>query len=256
MTDSEYSFESFLPYRQALQLARMVSGLLRLELGMRRGCRNFDETLVSGISFNARAIFPDIKPPGMGEDEFREVRQREEEERAMNEEERGERIEKMAEDLRRSIEKGEIDIWDDTPRFVDADKVAEFRDNSLRKLTESLTPSLKPGAGLLADLTREAVGSVAAGTGDILRGYRGGLVAWDFARMHHEGEPPYKIAFSRQVAEALGLDPVLEGIRAARIPKPTARDRSRMRAALSLVESGIPELHGRIQEAMRTARLL
>lgn len=253
---AEYAFESFLPYRQALQLGRATQGLLRLEIGLRRGCGAFDETLVSGIAANARGLFPDIRPPELSEEKFQEARERENLESTMTEAEMDAYVERMAQDLRESIEAGEIDIWDDSPRFVETCRVVEFCSSFLDRLTSSMVPSLKPGAGLLGDLVRESANNLKTAPQERIRALRAGLAAWDFARMHHEGEPPYRIAFSSQVAEVLGIDPAMEKIRAVSMPRPTSRDRRRIKAALTVLGKGAPEFLESLRGALVMAGVL
>lgn len=255
MKSASYYFESFLPYRQSLQLGRTVNGLLELEIGASKACRSFDETHVSGIAASARGIFPDIKPPGMSGGEFAKMREREKSEEAMSEDEMAEHIEQMAQNLRAGIESGEIDIWDDTVRLIGDGQVADFCKEAWSNLNHSLVPSLKPGVGLLGDLVREAEGAVKTKEAGAIRGLRAALTIWDFARMHYEGEPPYKIVFSSQVAEALGLDPVTEKIREVSMPAPTNLDKRRMRAALSVVSRTAPKFHESLREALNQGRV-
>lgn len=255
MMNKGYAFESFLPYRQALNLGRTVEGLLRLEIGFRKGCGKFDETLVSGIAFVARDIFPEIKPPEMCEEEFQQMRDREEMEKSMTEVERSENIERMARKIGAAIESGELDIWDETPRFIEGSKVDEFCNNLWSRMNATMVPSLKPGVGLLGDLVRMGAENLKTGATDRVRACRAGLAVWTFARMHHEGEPPYRIEFSSQVAEALGIDPVMEKIRAAKMPAPNRMDMRRMEAALAVTRHGAPELLASLQEALAQARI-
>ncbi len=253
MDDKNYLFESFLPYRKALNLGRMVWGGLHISLGQIKRCQKFDETFVSGVGVNARSLFPGVRPAGESVESFTKILDREARGKAMTPEESSDYFEKMADDLRRSIDEGTIDIWDDTPRYIDGGEVGRFWAEAWEECRERILPSLNPDSGLLAKLVTGAGKAMCGRVENDMRGYRAGLVIWDFARMHYEGEPPYRVIFSPQVAEALGVDPELESIKLGSMPAPRRGDLRRMEAAMRTVRKFTPDNEECLAQALQQA---
>jgi len=209
-----YVFESFLPYRDALHLARWLQGLMILQRLLGRGgpiCEN----ACYGAGLAAQHIAPQIRSAAQSEEEFQKARQREESRSGLNEQERRdlleEETEELARELREKIDSGEIDIWDDTPVWVDRGEVQKFISRSLDYIEEKICPACNGEVSLLEKLVPIATAHLRKGTSD--RGLYATLMIWDYARMYYEGEPPYRVTFSAQVAETLGIDPQMESVK-------------------------------------------
>lgn len=211
----EYLFESFLNYRDSLYLARTLDSLLKLKKSLRHN-RKVDQTLTDYASSCIRMIFPDTKIPGWSEEEFLKLRQSEVENKSLSEEEFLEKIEKDSEEIRLKIESGEIDIFDDSPQYVSFGEAKSFFDNSLSTLKEKILPACNDSQSLLESITKKVLTLLdmpeEKSNFEEQKDYKAFLNLWDTARMFHEGEPPFKIRFSKQVAEQLGIDPIMEGI--------------------------------------------
>lgn len=232
--DKQRVFESFLPYRDALYLARWVQGLLTLRRLLNRG-GPVAENFCWGAGISARHLAPQIRPAGQSEEEFLRTIQRERQREGLSEDELGEMLEEEAEELREKIDSGEIDIWDDTPVWVDRGEVEDFISRSLDYLESKVCPACRAETSLLERLIPQAVDILRRG--DEGRTHYAALLVWDYARMYHEGEPPYRIVFSSQVAETLGIDPQMESIRMQEM-KPLRRPEARrLREARKLIRA-------------------
>lgn len=230
-----YVFESFLPYRDALHLARWLQGLMTLQRLLGRGgpiCEN----ACYGAGLAAQHIAPQIRYAGQSEEDFQAMRRREEARKNLSEQERRdlleEETEEMARELREKIDSGEIDIWDDTPVWVEREEVQEFISRSLDYIEEKICPACNEKASLLERLVPVAISQLRKGVSD--RRLYATLVIWDYARMYYEGEPPYRVVFSAQVAEALGVDAQMESVRFQKMRPLGLLETKRLRVARKL----------------------
>lgn len=231
----QYIFDSFLPYRDALHLSRWVQGLMVLGRLLRRG-GPIAENFCWGAGLSARHIAPQLRPAGQSEEGFRETLSREAQHESFNEEELRDFLEDEAEELRAKIDSGEIDIWDDTPVWVAREEVEDFISRSLEYLETKICSACNGEESLLERLIPQAVECLRRGNDS--RELYAGLLVWDYARMYYEGEPPYRVVFSPQVAETLGIDPQMESVKMQKM-RPLARPESRrLRVARAIVLKG------------------
>jgi len=247
---ADYCYESFLPYRHALFLERSIAGILRVENAKLKGCRSVYEGILDALGFSARVVFEDLRPFGMGENEFQEMRKKEESRKNMTEDERLEEIESEAESLRELIDSGEIDIWDDAYKFAEIGEALTYSRSVYQAIDSKIVPHLKPGDALFDKLVVESMDAIKAGDGHGMKTFRAALTAWDYGRMHHEGEPPFKIRFSQQVADELGIDAELESARMGHMGQVSSEDLRRISAALRVVWAGRPKLGLELKHAL------
>jgi hypothetical protein len=136
----------------------------------------------------------------------------------MSKEELEEYLDTQSQELIVKIESGEIDIWDDTPQYTSIEEAKRFLQDSTNTLSKKFLKACAPDKSLLEHITKTTTDLLSKEPKNKkeeneilgrLMTYKALLVLWDSARMFHEGEPPYKISFSNQVSEKLGLDPIL-----------------------------------------------
>lgn len=239
-SDQDFLFGSFLDYRNSLNLARSLDGLLRLKRALQQN-REVDQRLTDYASSCLRVIFPEIKIPGWTEREFKDLLESENKSKGLSTEELMDKIEEDAESLREKIDSGEIDIWDDTPKYVNYQECQDFLTKSTQILKSKILPACNPNVSLLESLTKNIIEFLDSKEYNHKLGqlYRGLLTLWDSARMFHEGEPPYKITFSKHVAEQLGIDPILESIKSNKMRAINNKhwEAKKLKAALSLCDS-------------------
>lgn len=234
-TSEQYVFESFLPYRGSLFLARWVQGLIVLQRAIDRG-GPIAENFCWGAGMAARHLAPQIRIAGQSEEEFLETAEREERDAGLSAEELLGRLEVEAEGLRDKIDSGEIDIWDDTPVWVSRGEVEDFITRSLDFLEAKICPACNGSTSLLERLIPLAVSGLRRK--EVNRQIYAILLMWDYARMHYEGEPPYRIVFSEQVADVLGIDPQLESAKMQKMGPLRKSESRRLRTARRLVLKG------------------
>lgn len=253
MTSDDFIFESFLPYRHALHLCRALTGLLTLSIRLRSSNSVVEESLAGRVSFSVRALFPSIKPPDLTDAQFKNLLEEEDRAARRTAAETEAEMERMAGEIRERIDSGEFDMWDDSPRFIDAREVENFCRIARSRVREQIVGNSRPGSSFISELAEGAISAMERGDEATMRGLRAVLVIWDYARMHHEGEPPYRVVFSGQVAEALGIDPVLESARIGELGEPSPSDIRRMRAALRVIRRFLPVKMGEARDALRLA---
>lgn len=230
-TSEQYVFESFLPYRGSLFLARWVQGLIVLQRALDRG-GPIAENFCWGAGMAARHLAPQIRIAGQSEEEFLETAKREERDAGLSSEELRDRLEGEAESLRDKINSGEIDIWDDTPVWVSRGEVEDFITRSLDFLESKICPACNGATSFLERLIPLAVDGLRRK--EVNREIYAALLLWDYARMHYEGEPPYRIVFSEQVADVLGIDPQLESVKMQKMGPLRKSESRRLRTARRL----------------------
>jgi len=222
----QFLYGCFLDYRRSLNLGRWLSALIQLCRLLADG-KLIREQIGDAAAHNARALFPELRPTGCSHDDFVKTRIREKRWEAFSEDEKTQEIEAESERLRAALDSGELDVWDDTPRFIEPGEAGRFVEDSLRLLSEKILPACNPSVSWLEKTTVEVLELLATSAeAKTLRAREAILCCWDQARIQHEGEPPYKIVFSRQVEEFLGIDGKLES---ARLDSPRSLSRQDIR---------------------------
>lgn len=213
----DFLFGCFLGYKDALYLCRSLDGLIRLNRAFQtKG--PIDQRITDYASSCIRTIFPKIKIPGWTTQEFEDLINNEEKNKNLSHEELMEKLDQESQILQEKIESGEIDIWDDTPKYVSIDECKTFLNDCINILKEKVLPACNEKVSLIESLSREIVNAISEDKNyQLQKDYQALLTLWDSARMHHEGEPPFKIVFASQVIEKLGIDPVMEEIRTSGI---------------------------------------
>jgi hypothetical protein len=246
-----FLFESFLPYRDALHLARWVQGLLRLQRALESG-GPVSEHFCWSAGAAARRIAPQIRPPEQSEESFAEITESERKEAEMSEDELEDRMEKLSADLAEKIDSGELDVWDDSPRWVDRGEVERFIAESLVYLEKKILPACNGSISFLEDILSDTLSSIRSRDLEQMRGYYALLLIWDYGRMFYEGEPPYRIVFSKQVAEVLGIDPEMESVRMQAM-RPVEGDSSkRLIRAKQIAARTFPSFDGELDMLFKT----
>lgn len=215
---TEYLYESFLPYFESLHMARWLTHLCDISRRLQKG-GPISENIGDAAAHNARIFNPDLRPANTNLDEFVKLRKREEKVNSMSADERNEFYQSEWETIKDKITSEEIDLWDDTPHFTDKAEIKRFFVESLSYLRTKVCPAVNPQTSFLEALLGQIVENLEANSSsesqNKVRGYQALLTLWDCARMAQEGRPPYQIKFSPQVAEALGIDPIVEESRLA-----------------------------------------
>jgi hypothetical protein len=216
--NTEYLYGSFLPYFESLHMARWLTRLCDISRRLQRN-GPISENIADGAAHNARIFNPDLRPANTSPAEFTKMREREVKLKSLSEEERDEFLQSEWKEVEEKITSGEIDLWDDTPVFTDRGEVERFFQESLTYLRTKVNPAANPQASFLEALLVKIVDCLTDNKDskiqNRIRGYQALLYLWDTARMAQEGRPPYQVKFSPQVAEALGIDPVVEESRLA-----------------------------------------
>jgi hypothetical protein len=249
-----FLFESFLPYRDALQLARWVQGVLRLQRALSAG-GPVSEHFCWGAGGAARRIAPQIRPAEQSKESFDELLEEERRQADLSESELEDRLEKLSESLAEKIDSGELDIWDDSPRWVDRSEVERFLDESLDYLEKKILPACNGKISFLESLIPHVLESIRAGNAAAMRGYYALLLIWDYGRMFYEGEPPYRIVFSKQVAEALGIDPEMESVRMQTMRPVEGEAARRLFRSRRIAESAHPDLIGEVESLFEVIKI-
>lgn len=236
----EYLFESFLPYREALNLGRALYGICKLKKIILLG-RNVEEQIIERISFNIRYLLPDIKPANITNEEFEKILKRERDDKTLSEDDLQERLENEGNELRAKIDSGELDIWDDSPNFIEFQKCSDYLDNALQALKSKIIDHLAPEKSFFEKMVKEGYGILCKtndktnlSNPDITK-LQVLLRIWDYAKIAYEKEPPYKIVFSEQVAEFLGIDPVMESIKFQELRGLTKREKKDLKRLSSIL---------------------
>ena len=249
----DFLYGCFLDYRNSLNLERWMCGLLQIRRLLATG-KLIREQIGDAAGGSACGLFPDLKPPGISEEDFAENRKRARRLEGLSEDERDAELEMAADQLREAIESGEFDFWDDTSQFLDPHEAQHFLDASTNLLTEKICPACNPNVSWLEKSTLEILRTL-EGADSSLRGWEAILLCWDFARMQHEGAPPYKVVFSKQVEEFLGVDGKLESARFEKIRPLTLQQRKLFRAARHLAECLVPSETGPLQAMAKTCEI-
>jgi hypothetical protein len=251
--NEDYIFGCFLDYKSALYLARSLDGLLRLKRCLKME-EKVDQRYTDYASSCIRIIFPEVKIPGWSQEEFNNLIESEQQNKSLSKEELQEKIELESEELREKIESGELDIWDDSPKYVDYNECKKFYNEVLELLKKKILPACNPNESFLEALTPKLLDFLSEApnneSNSKLGAYKALIALWDAGRMFHEGEPPFKIVFSTQVAEQLGIDPILESIRSTNMRplRKNSYESKRVKAALSIcnqtnaLENELPNL--------------
>lgn len=240
---NEFLFGSFLPYRKALNLERWVGSLIELDRSLTRG-GPICETKTNSAEFNAKSLLGDFRPPWQSEADFESEKRHSERLAKMTGDELDEFMEEEGSKISKMIDSGELDLWDDSVVWRDRQDVASFVRESLSHLSAKVSPACNPKVSFLEKVVRLSVEELKEGTAtnERLRALYALLVIWDYGKMHFEGEPPYSVKFSPQVAEALGIDPEMESIKMSTMPPLDKRGARRIGACLKLVKRGAPEM--------------
>ena len=246
----DFLYGSFLDYRQSLNLERWLGGLLQIRR-LQAGGRLIKEQIGNAAGHNAGRLFSELRPPGVSEKDFEESRKREKRYAALSEDERAAEMEAESEKLQEAIENGELDIWDNTPRFLGATEAERFVEESIVLLVWKILPACNPAVSWLEKASVNIVALLESESGDqTLRAWQAALLCWDFARIQHEGEPPYKIHFCQQVEEFLGIDGKLESSRLENLGPLSPRNTRIFQAAQKIAERFLPAENANLQ-AMR-----
>jgi hypothetical protein len=213
----DFLFGCFLGYKDALYLCRSLDGLIRLNRAFQtKG--PIDQRITDYASSCIRTIFPQIKIPGWTTQEFEDLTRNEEENKNLSHEELMEKLDEESKILEEKIDSGEIDIWDDTPKYVSIEECKTFLNDCINILKEKGLPACNEKVSLIEGLSKKIINTISEGENNQLqKDYQALLALWDSARMHHEGEPPFKVVFASQVIEKLGIDPIMEEIRTSGI---------------------------------------
>jgi hypothetical protein len=264
----EYLFESFLPYREGLNLARSLYGLLRLQKIILQG-KDVEEQILERVSFNMRHNFPELKPYNMSDQEFSNLKNKEAQRKNMSKEEINEMLEQESEDIRKKIESGEIDIWDDSPKFIDNKKALEFLHCCYQTIEKKILQHCNSKESFLEKMTAETMKKLAENINipnqksnkekrKDTAGLQALIMLWDYGKIAYEKEPPYKIMFSKQVAEALGIDPIMESIKLEKLRPLSKEDKRKVKTMLKICKTHKPwedisteEIEGILQVALR-----
>ena len=230
-----------------------MCGLLQIRRLLAAG-KLIRERIGESAGGNACGLFPDLKPPGISEEDFSENRERTKRLDGLSEEERNDELELEAEALREAIEAGELDFWDATPQFIEPDEAQKFLDESTKLLATKLRPACNPAVSWLERSTIEIL-RVLESDGTLLRSWEAILLCWDLARMQHAGEPPYQVVFSKQVEEFLGIDEILEAARFEKIRPLTPGQRKLVRTAWHMAEHLVPSENTALEAMAKTCGL-
>lgn len=250
----QYLFESFLAYRDALSLCRWVGGVLKLSRLVERG-GPIQESLCWAAGHNGRVLFPQLRPAGTSVETFERTLADEHKRKSLSAEALNEMMEKEAEELRTKIDSGAIDIWDDTPVWVDKGEVRRFVDESQALLSGKIRPACNREISFFENLVALSVDALEEPDLQARRFAEAMLLMWDYGRMYYEGEPPYKVVFSSQVAEALGIDPEMESLKFSRMPPLRQWDRKRLWAAMGIAQTGFPAYGPEIKQIVEQCGL-
>jgi hypothetical protein len=249
----EYLFESFLPYREALNLGRALYSLCRLKKLLLAN-KDIEEQIIERLSFSLRYLLPNVKPANMSQEEFDKTLQKEREEKLLSEEELRQKIETESEKIREQIDSGEIDIWDDSPHFIDNKKCEEYLEDAIHALKSKIIDHLNPQESFFEKIVKETHLALTSkkprsktpkdqnwqtGFQDLAK-LQALLRIWDYAKISYEKEPPYKIVFSEQVAEFLGIDPIMESIKLQELRPLTKREKIDLKRLNSVIWRGKP----------------
>jgi hypothetical protein len=244
---NEYLFESFLPYREALNLERGLHSLIRIQKLLLKG-KNIEEQILERSSFNIRYLLPKVKPATMTTEEFEKALAKEEKEKSMDEEELRQKLEDEGEELRRRIDSGELDIWDDSPNFIPAYKAKGYLKDTLGALKAKIIDHCQPNKSFLEKMAIECYQALNQDNYEFYPQLQALLEIWDYGKIAYEKEPPYKIVFSDQVAEVLGIDPIMESIKLQELRPLTKKEKSQLRKLMAVFKKAIDlNINGGIQ---------
>lgn len=240
MNTQHYLFDSFLPYQKAITLARWLQGLCSLK---RKNSRNgpINENALGRVVFNARSIFPEICLPGHTVSDMAEMLEEDNKLDNMSTEEMEEYMDKKALEIQEMVESGELDMWDDEPKFAKSEDINRFLQTSLELLNTKILKACNKEVSFLERITIEIVALLNSNQIIELRGYEAILLYWDTAKIQYEGEPPYKISFSKQVSEALGLDPIMDPIKLQQLEPLDTRTIKKLKIVEKLVKKSLPQ---------------
>jgi hypothetical protein len=210
----QYLFDSLYSYKDAIELGRWHDCLAQMEYRLGRGLP-VPYRIINGAVANAENLFPTITDPTLSPEEIQEQRDRAARLKNFSEAEREAYFEKISQDFREQMqsmteeEEEQMDVESDAAwqAPVDPVHVVGLLDHSARLLApflKSLRPNLSLREDVLISFHREKH------LPEIYRAFHGFFVAWDILRIEHEGEPPYKIGFTKtalaDLEEILGPD--------------------------------------------------
>ena len=254
MSDQEYLFGCFLPYRQALGLSRWAVGLLKLEDRIEAEVP-IEEMSIERIHAPARSLFPDLKPPTISEEQWYEIRAKEKWEDGLTDEERAALLEKESEEIAEAIDSGKINIWDDTPNYVDTEKARKFGLECAELLGQKFRKALNPKASFLEKRIHEVIEHLentgkkgAAQRKKARKGLVAALTLWDCGKIYHEGEPPFQIVLAPQVAELLGMAGEKAASDLMTLNPVQGQQLKRLKAALNVAKAFLPEETGDLEQ--------
>lgn len=241
MPSNEQLYDSFLPYRTALALARWCRGLLHIQTHLQNQTP-IPECLGDACGSVARSLHPELRPPSYTPEEFVKMREQENRVEKMTPEEKEEYLEELSEDLHQKIENGEINLWEGKKRYISPQEAGRFLEESRIWLLQKIQPACNPNASLLEDLVLECLQILQTPPipKDTAKGLRRILYLWEEGKIRHEGEPPYKIVFAPQVAEFLGVDAELESIQLQCLPPLKNKDKKLLRSVAQTSKKLLP----------------
>lgn len=234
-----YLYGTLYTYLPATQLAIWQACLSKLN----RYSENVPNQLIQAASFNARALFPNIKDPAMSDIEFLQVRKREHMIESLSKEEQEELFNKEAEEL--STHLNSLSYKEISATFYTEQKplpnaaIDKFIEDS-NKAIEPLLKALVPKESFLEDII------IAYHKHKSNHYFYPLLIAWRELRILHEGCPPYKIKFSQTFIDQMtnidpSFDPIMASI-ATESAQITARSTKRIAAGLNVARKQLPEL--------------
>lgn len=249
MPRTDLLYDSFLPYRDALSLARWCRGLLQIQTRIQNQAP-IPECMGDSCGSIARALHPELRPTSYSPEEFEEMLAEEKKREKMTPEEKEAYFEDLSEDLHKRIENGEINLWDEKKRYTSHKEAERFLKESTTWLNKKIQPACNAQVSLLEDLILESLKCLENPpiSPTAAKGLQRILYLWEEGKIRHEGEPPYKIVFSSQVAEFLGLDAELESIRLQSLPPLQIEEKKRLRAAAQAAKKFLPHRQTAVDE--------
>jgi hypothetical protein len=247
-------YDSFLPYRDALHLSRWVRGLTQIKTHLHNKAP-IPERLGYWCGHSARALHPNLKPPNYSEEEFQTLLSQEEKRKTMTEEEKKEELEELSAEIQKKIESGELDLWEDTAKILlDPHECEQFLTESLQWISTKISPACNPTASTFEGIIKETVEFLNSTNFNPQegKGFQRILYLWEEGKIRYEGEPPYKIVFSDQVAETLGIDAELESIKLQKLRPLNLKEKKKIHSAAKTAAKSLPHHKKTIESLEKT----
>jgi hypothetical protein len=250
---SDWLFGCFLPYRESLNLSRWLQGLIALEKRLKKSAP-ISERLCYAASFNGRQLYPDLKPPDTSETEFQNIRTNEKRRATLTEAEKEEEMEQLSREIQKKLLSGELNLQETKPEWIPHTNIELFQKASLEWLTKKILPACNPSSSFLELATIETLGlwNTNPWPENQAQGIQRLLLLWDQAKIQNEGEPPYKIVFSKQVEEALGIDGELESLKLQKLRKLGPQEKTKYKKTANVATQKLPSHRQTISKLLNT----